>query len=100
MDARNHRPVSLHVHHSVVRRVLAQAGFPRIGAAQRRSAIDAYLPLIHETLEKFPTLTASRLFRMAHERGYRGSPRPFPPSCRRASPSPPGGGHLRSLPSE
>src|ERR1700712_3640086 len=52
----------LHVHHSVVRRVLAQAGLPRIGPAKRPSPIDAYLPLIHETLEKFPTLTASRLF--------------------------------------
>ncbi len=59
----------LHVHHSVVRRVLAQAGLPRIGPAKRPSPIDAYLPLIRETLEKFPTLTASRLFTMAHERG-------------------------------
>src|SRR4051794_38267674 len=39
----------LHVHHSVVRRVLAQAGLPRIGAAQRPSPIDAYVPLIQET---------------------------------------------------
>src|SRR3954471_3872960 len=33
----------LHVHHTVVRRVLAQVGLPRIGAAQRPSPIDAYL---------------------------------------------------------
>src|SRR3954452_2186595 len=46
----------LHVHHSVVRRVLAQAGLPRIGAAQRPSPIDAYVPLIQETLAKFPSL--------------------------------------------
>jgi hypothetical protein len=32
----------LHVHHSVVRRVLAQAGLPRIGVAKRRSPIDAF----------------------------------------------------------
>jgi hypothetical protein len=31
----------LHIHHSMVRRVLAQAGLPRIGAAQRPSPIDA-----------------------------------------------------------
>ena len=55
----------LHVHHSVVRRVLAQAGLPRIGVTPRPSQIDPYLPLIRETLEKFPTLTASRLFAMA-----------------------------------
>src|SRR3954463_11737505 len=67
----------LHVHHSVVRRVLAQAGLPRIGAAQRPSPIDAYVPLIQETLAKFPSLTASRLFAMVHERGYRGSPDHF-----------------------
>ena len=67
----------LHVHHSVVRRVLAQAGLPRIGVTPRPSQIDPYLPLIRETLEKFPTLTASRLFAMAYERGYRGSPDHF-----------------------
>jgi hypothetical protein len=66
-----------HVHHSVVRRVLAEAGLPKIGAAQRPSPVDAYLPLIRETLERFPTLTASRLFTTAHERGYRGSPDHF-----------------------
>ena len=67
----------LHVHHSVVRRVLAQAGLPRIGPPPRPSQIDAYLPFIRQTLEKFPTLTASRLYVMAHERGYRGSPDHF-----------------------
>ena len=48
----------LGVHHSAVSRVLAQAGLPRIGAPRRASAIDAYLPFILETLEKFPTLTS------------------------------------------
>ncbi len=67
----------LHVHHSVVRRVLAQAGLPGIGAAPRPSRIDPYLPLIHETLEKFPMLTASRLFAMVRERGYSGRPDHF-----------------------
>jgi len=53
--------------------VLAQAGLPRTGAVLRPSQIDAYLPFIHETLKKFPSLTASRLYAMAYERGYRGS---------------------------
>ena len=75
----------LHVHHSVVRRVLAQAGLPRLGPPPRPSQIDAYLPFILQTLEKFPTLTASRLHAMVRERGYRGS-RP----CE-------GGGHFRHL---
>ena len=51
----------LHIHHSVVRRVLAQAGLPRVGPPPRPSKIDAYLPFIRQTLESFPTLTASRL---------------------------------------
>ena len=92
----------LHVHHSVVRRVLAQAGLPRIGAAKRPSPIDAYLPLIRETLEKFPTLTASRLFTMAHERGYRGSPDHFRHLVAEHRPRPPAEAYLRlrSLPGE
>src|ERR1700733_7404909 len=57
----------LHIHHSVVRRVLAQAGLPRVGPPPRPSKIDAYLPFIRQTLETFPTLTASRLYVMAYE---------------------------------
>ena len=72
----------LHIHHSVVRRVLAQAGLPRVGPPPRPSKIDAYLPFIRQTLESFPTLTASRLYVMAYERGYRGNPRSLPPSDR------------------
>ncbi len=67
----------LHVHHSVVRRVLAQAGLPRIGAPPRKSLIDAYLPFIRQTVEAFPTLTASRLYVMVRERGYPGRPDHF-----------------------
>ena len=63
----------LHVHHSVVTRVLAQAGLPRIGPPARPSQIDAYLAFIRQTLATFPTLTASRLYGMVRERGYRGS---------------------------
>src|SRR5258707_6048183 len=50
----------LHVHRGTVQRVLAQAGLPRIGAVLRPSQIDAYRPFIHETLKKFPSLTANR----------------------------------------
>ena len=58
---------------STVARVLAQAGLPRIGPPARRSQVEPYRPFIHQTLEKFPTLTASRLYAMVCERGYRGS---------------------------
>src|SRR5271166_1743369 len=92
----------LHVHHSVVRRVLAQAGLPRIGRPPRPSQIDAYLPFIRQTLETFPTLTASRLYAMARERGYRGSPDHFRHliACHRPRPKAEGYLRLRSLPGE
>ena len=64
----------LRVHHSVVRRVLAQAGVSRTGPPPRPSQIDTYLPFIRRTLETFPTLPASRLYTMVLERGYSGSP--------------------------
>jgi transposase len=67
----------LHVHHAVVTRVLAQAGLPRHGRPPQPSKVDAYLPFIRQTLEKFPTLTASRLYAMVRERGYRGGPDHF-----------------------
>jgi transposase len=92
----------LQVHHGVVRRVLAQAGLPRLGPPPRPSQIDAYLPFIRQTLEKFPTLTASRLFMMAHERGYRGGPDHFRHliSCHRPRPKAEAYLRLRCLPGE
>ena len=44
----------LGVHHSTVSRVLAQAGLPRIGAPQRASAIDPYLPFIRKHWKSSP----------------------------------------------
>jgi transposase len=65
--------VQLGVHHTTVQRVLAQAGLPRPGPAARHSAVDPYVPLIVTTLQRFPRLTAARLYVMACERGYVGS---------------------------
>ena len=67
----------LHVHRDTVRRVLAQAGSPAPATPLRPSRVDPYRAFILETLTKFPTLTAARLFVMVHERGYRGSPEHF-----------------------
>ena len=49
----------------------------------RTSRIDPYLPFIHETLKKFPTLGASGLYTMARERGYKGA---GPTTCVTSSP--------------
>jgi len=67
----------LGLHHGTVERVLAQAGLPRLKSTPRPSQVDPYLPFIRETLEKFPALTASRLYQMARERGYAGGPDHF-----------------------
>jgi transposase len=92
----------LHVHHDVVRRVLAQAGLPRPGPPPRPSQIDGYLPFIKQTLEKFPKLTACRLFAMVHERGYHGSPDHFRHLVAHYRPRPKAEAYLRlrSLPGE
>jgi transposase len=66
----------LQVHHSVVERVLRQDGLARPPKPQR-SQLDPWLPVIGETLQKYPTLCASRLYQMAVERGHRGSPDHF-----------------------
>ena len=67
----------LHVHRDTVRRVLAHAGIATPTTVLRPSRVDAFRPFIVQTLTKFPTLTAARLFDMVHERGYRGSPDHF-----------------------
>jgi transposase len=92
----------LHIHHSVVQRVLTQAGLPRVGLPPRPSKIDAYLPFIRQTLEAFPTLTASRLYVMAYGRGYRGSPDHFRHliACHRPRPKAEAYLRLRTLPGE
>ena len=92
----------LRVHPDTVARVLAQAGLPRIGPPARPSRIDPYLPFILQTLEKFPTLTASRLYAMVRERGYCGGPDHFRHVISRHRPRPKAEAYLRlrTLPGE
>jgi transposase len=92
----------LRVHHSTVQRVLAQAGLPAIGAQARPSAVDPYVPFIAETLARFPTLTASRLFVMVRQRGYRGSGSQFRHRVAMLRPRPHAEAYLRlrTLPGE
>ncbi len=62
----------LGVHHGVIKRVLAQTGVPKDKVLQGVSIIDPYLSFILETLDKYPKLTARRLYDMVCERGYLG----------------------------
>jgi transposase len=90
----------LHVHFTVVQRELAQAGLPPISARPRQSRIDAWLPFISQTLEKFPTLTASRLHAMVRGRGYRGGPDHFRHLIACHRPRPPGTSARGQAPAE
>jgi transposase len=66
----------LGVHRTTVQRVLAQAGMPK-SMLIRRSKLDHLVPFLEETLRKYPTLPASRLYEMCRERGHTGSPDHF-----------------------
>lgn len=92
----------LRVHHSTVRRVLAQAG--AIGAQEmsRPSIVDAFVPFIKQTLDKYPRLRASRLYAMVRERGYTGAPDYFRHIVSRHRPRPSAEAYLRlrTLPGE
>ena len=92
----------LRVHHSTVRRVLAQAGVPVVPKTVRASLVEPYLAFISETLAKYPTLRASRLYTMVHERGYPGAPDHFRAIIARLRPRPAGAAYLRlrTLPGE
>ena len=92
----------LHRHPATVRRVLAQSGFEAAARSQRPQMIEPYLPLIRETLERYPTLPASRLYGMVQERGYPGGPDHFRHLVSHHRPRPAAEAYLRlrTLPAE
>ena len=62
----------LGLHHETVRRAIERASSsapPRIG----KSALDPFVPLVRQTLERYPRLRATRIHEMLVERGYGGS---------------------------
>jgi transposase len=92
----------LRLHHSTVRRVLAQAGVEVTRATVRASIVAPYMAFIVETLAKYPTLRASRLHTMVRERGYTGAPDHFRAIVARLRPRPAAEAYLRlrTLPGE
>jgi transposase len=92
----------LGIHHSVVRRVVETAGAGAICRPVKASIADPYVPLIIETLEKYPKLTASRVWQMARERGYPGACDHFRTIVGRYRPRPQPEAYLRlrTLPGE
>jgi|HubBroStandDraft_1064217.scaffolds.fasta_scaffold19237_3 transposase len=76
------------VHHETVQTALhEQQVLPR-AAPSRSRLVDPYMPLLLQTLDKYPTLCASRLYQMVKERGYRGRPDHFRAVVRRIRPRP------------
>ena len=93
----------LGVHHSTVERVLGEAGVERERQRPRRpSKLDPYMAFITETLERFPILTAARLFDMVKARGYTGAPDHFRHRIAQLRPPRPREAYLRlrTLPGE
>ena len=92
----------LHVHHRTVRRVLTQAGVALAPQQLGASMLDPYLAFIQDTFARFPSLRASRLYRMVRERGYRGGPDHFRHRVASLRPQPVAEAYLRlrTLPGE
>lgn len=63
----------LEVHPDVVTRVLGPHGPEPKNKEPRPSVLDPYRGFVGETLERYPTLVATRIFDMLAERGYTGS---------------------------
>ena len=63
----------LGVHPDAVRRALNRPAGPPPPRAPRPLLTDPYLPFLIETLERYPRLRSTVLFRMLRERGYPGS---------------------------
>lgn len=85
----------LKVHRSTVRRVLGQAGLSVAHHYTRPSMAEPFIPFIQETLTRYPTLRASRLYRMVRERGYPGAADHFRAIVARLRPRAPAEAYLR-----
>jgi transposase len=92
----------LNVHRDTVRRVLREHEVVPPGTPLRQSLVDPYRSFIGETLEKYPTLAASRLHDMVCERGYAGQASHFRYLVSTMRPRPPAEAYLRlrTLPGE
>ncbi len=64
---------ALGVHHDTVRAAIAHDTQTVRRGTCRASALDPYVPFIHDTLAQYPRLRATRLFEMVRPRGYTGS---------------------------
>jgi transposase len=91
----------LHHHPEVVRRVLG-LDTRRPSPAERLLLVEPYKDFIAQTLKKYPTLRATRLFDMVKPRGYPGEVRTLRAYVATVRPRPPREAYLRvsTLPGE
>jgi transposase len=91
----------LRLHHSTVRRALGQLVVATTGHL-RPSLSDPFVPFIKDSLERYPGLSAARLYQMVRERGYSGSPGHFRAIVAKHRPRRPAEAYLRlrTLPGE
>ncbi len=91
----------LQLHHSVVRRVLETQG-PSKPPAPRPRLLDPFVPFVKQTLERYPSLSAARLYHMVQQRGYLGKPSQFRALVSQLRPRPAAQAYLRvqTLPGE
>lgn len=66
----------LGVHHETVERAVGVEYFANKTRHLQPSPLDPYKPFLAETLERYPRLVGTRLYRMVQDRGYTGSIRP------------------------
>src|SRR3712207_2011855 len=66
----------LGIHHTTVRRVITRESVPRVLTTRRRM-VDPYVPFLQEVLQKYPRITATRLYDMVTARGFTGKPSYF-----------------------
>lgn len=92
----------LKLHHYVVKRVLSQSGVPKEQIFKGPTLLDSFLDFVKNTLKKYPTLRASRLYQMVCERGYKGGADHFRHSIANHRPKPEAEAFLRlkTLPGE
>ena len=88
-------------HADVVRRVL-KLDTPRSPVAERLLLVEPYKDFIEQTLKKYPTLRATRLYDMVKPRGYAGEVRTLRSYVARVRPKPTREAYLRvsTLPGE
>lgn len=64
---------TLGIHHSTVRSAIENEGRIRSAVRTKVSALDPFVPFIQKKIDEYPTVTASAVWRMLKDRGFRGS---------------------------